>query len=699
MYKRLLQFTYKMEQSNLFISIKKGLITLIPVLVVGSVALMLKSLPIDSVRIFVENAAGGLLLKILNLIYDATFGMMAVYLLCGISYSYAATFEKGDDTFCLMAMIASLGAFIASFGEAEGQFQFVNMGAVGVFSAIICAIFGTMLFRFFVDHLPRYFRSYAAGVDHQVYTAVGMIVPLFLCILFFAIISWIIQFSTGEQNISMLLSEALIGLFKNISNELLGCILFVLFLDGFWFFGMHGGNVMEQVAQLYFPAAENTQTIISKSFMDNFALMGGCGATLCLLFALLLFSKNNSNRRLAWSAAPFAIFNMNELLVFGLPVIFNPMMLVPFLLTPVISLCIAYFATVVGFLPVVTSTITWTTPVLFSGYAATGSIRGVVVQLLILAVGTAAYVPFIRLSERMQKAHEQMMLEDFTRIFWKEYGTSQAGGYIGRTGKTGVIAKLLTMQLREDVNRNEIPVFFQPQIDSKGRIVGAEALLRWQYHGFSIAPPVAITLSQEDGLYGRLTECILNTVYSYTEHFKAVYSRELVVSANVTARQLDDRAFVENIIGKAGEMGIRRNLCLEVTEEETLDHFGNIQENLGRLREAGLSAAIDDFSMGHTSLKYLQENNFQYVKLDGTLVRQMMDNRRSQDIVHSITSLGNTLNFSVVAEYVETEKQRELLMDAGCHIFQGYLFSPAVGPDEFERMLIQNKRVFQKYNG
>ena len=77
----------------------------------------------------------------------------------------------------------------------------------------------------------------------------------------------------------------------------------------------------------------------------------------------------------------------------------------------------------------------------------------------------------------------------------------------------------------------------------------------------------------------------------------------------------------------------------------------------------------------------------------------MMDNRRSQDIVHSITSLGNTLNFSVVAEYVETEKQRELLMDAGCHIFQGYLFSPAVGPDEFERMLIENKRVLQKYNG
>lgn len=674
MYDKLLNFTYRMEQNRLFASIKKGLLMLIPVLVTGSVALMFKSLP------NIDHIASGVLLKLLNLIYDATFGMMAVYLCCGISYSYAATFESSDETFSLMAMMASLGSFLASFGEPSGMFQFINFGAVGVFTAIFCSVFATMLFYFFVRHLPLIFRSYAAGVDRQFRVAVSMIVPLFLCVLVFSLMSLAIQAFTGKQNMNLLLSDIVIRLFQNLPEELVSGLLFVTLLDGLWFFGMHGGNVMEQVAQSYFvPANTDPSVIVSKSFLDNFALIGGCGTTFCLLLALILFSKNANNRKLAWSAAPFAIFNMNELIVFGLPVILNPMMLIPFLLTPAVCLIISYIATKIGFLPVVTTTVTWTTPVLFSGYAATKSLHGVLVQLISLTAGVFLYMPFIRLSERMQEAHEKMLLDDLAKLFWK--GSSD--GYLGRSDHIGVIAKAVTSQLRDDVSQGKIPIYFQPQVNSQGKIIGAEALLRWQYHGYNVPPPITVALAQEDGIFDEMTTVILTLASDAAVQFLKNAESDFVVSANITARQLNNASFVSSVIGMVEQKNIQGNFCLEITEEDAIEQYSLIEENLGRLRKAGISTAIDDFSMGHTSLKYLQHNDFQFVKLDGSLVRKLHDNQRCQDIVRSIIKLGDDLHFSVVAEYVENDELQKLLESIGCHIFQGYLYSPAVPLEKF----------------
>lgn len=688
MYKSLLRITYKLEQNTLFSAIKKGLLTLTPILLTGSIALMLRSLPFPLLRAFLEQAAGGLLMRVLDLTYDATFGFMAIYLVCGISYSYASTFREEDETFRLMAMMTSIGCFIASFGADLGSFAFKDFGAVGAFSAIFCALLGTALFSWLVRTLPRWVHTYSAGADRSYRAVIPMIVPFALCVLVFAVLSILIQSFTGHQNLNDLAASAVVGLFQNLPNELASGVLFVLLLDGFWFFGMHGGNLMEQVAQSYLvPANAEPGTIVCKSFLDTFVLMGGCGATLCLLLALLLCSRNKSNRKLAWSAAPFALFNINELLVFGLPVILNPVLLVPFLLTPLLSLMIAYAATLAGLLPVITQSITWTTPVLFSGYAASGSVNGVLVQLLILAAGTALYIPFVRLSDRMQTAHERMMLEELDHLYWQESGTAQAGGYLGRPGRIGAVAKAMAGQLRLDAMAGEIPVCYQPQMDSKGTTVGAEALLRWRYHGHAVSPPLAVALAQEDGVYNRMTDCILERAATDAARFSHAAEGDFIVSVNVTAGQIDNPDFIAGVTALTQRTGVAGRLCLEITEEEALDRYDRIEAHLKRLYQAGISAAIDDFSMGHTSLRYLQNNGFQFVKLDGGLVRQLPDNSRCRDIVRSIISLGGDLGFTVVAEYVESEALRQLLLELGCQVFQGYLYSPAIPAGEFEQWI------------
>lgn len=691
MYQKLSNFTYRLEQNKLFASVKSGLIFLIPVLAIGSVALAIKNFPLPAFTNFLNQAAGGLAVRALDLIYDATLGMMAVYLTCSIAFCLAASYQDTNSNFQIMAIIASLSCFLISFGAPLGAFRFADFGALGIATAILCALASPILLRFFNRRFALRFRSYAAGADSQFQSVISMMPPLMLTILIFAFVCLAVQLLTNAQNLNEYLSNTVVYLFENVSNELLQGIIFLLLSSGLWFFGMHGGNILEQVSQSFFvPAIDMPERIINKSFLDSFALMGGSGATLCLLLSLLLFSRNKSNRRLAWFAVPFSLFNMNELLIFGIPIILNPMLLLPFLLTPILSLCIAYFATVMGFLPVVHETVVWTAPIFFNGYATTNSFHGIIVQLITLAAGTALYAPFIRLSEHLQYHYERSLLDDFTGIFWKEYGTAAADNYLGRSGRTGVMAKRLALQLEQDISQNNVPVFFQPQFDAKRKIVGAETLLRWKYHDMTIAPPITCQIAKEIGAFDRLTALVLKQAAADMHLFRKNTQADFSLSVNVTARQISDRKFIDSVIELVTKENITAGFCLELIENESIENYDNLNNHLALLNTHGIQAAIDDFSMGTASIKYLQNSNFQYVKLGGDLVKQLKYNDRSMEIVRSIVSLGNDLGFRVIAEYVETELLLDLLIQAGCRYFQGFLCSPAIPANDFVELQRQS---------
>lgn len=205
-----------------------------------------------------------------------------------------------------------------------------------------------------------------------------------------------------------------------------------------------------------------------------------------------------------------------------------------------------------------------------------------------------------------------------------------------------------------------------------------------------------IKLAREAGIYGDLTDCILDTAVADSARFRNALGRPLMVSVNISPYEANDEAFVRKAVRLVEEAGLQNSFCLEVTEEAALERFGKIAENLHNLFGHGILAAIDDFSMGQTSLKYLQGSNFQFVKLDGALVRQLLDSPRSQDIVRAIVGLGQDLNFQVVAEYVESRELRDLLLSLNCRIFQGYLYSPAVPPAELVRFVLDRDSARQR---
>ena len=132
-------------------------------------------------------------------------------------------------------------------------------------------------------------------------------------------------------------------------------------------------------------------------------------------------------------------------------------------------------------------------------------------------------------------------------------------------------------------------------------------------------------------------------------------------------------------------------MWLEITEQDVLTNSEMAANKISRLKDAGYTLLIDDFGMGHTSLNYLQSDSFSVVKLDGSLVRHILERETNQKIVASIIELSKKLNIKVIAEYVETEEQRQFLKDIGCDFYQGYLIGKPVVLEQFIENMAENR--------
>ena len=161
-------------------------------------------------------------------------------------------------------------------------------------------------------------------------------------------------------------------------------------------------NMTENMAA--YAAGETIPNILNVAMVPAFGMMGGSGGTICLVIATLLFSKYKPSRDIVKLAMVPGLFNINEPIIFGYPIVFNYALILPFILVPAMGITIGYIATAIGFMNPCVVQIPWTTPVLLSGFLATGGdFRAVIVQAVILALGVLIYLPFMKASETVQK--------------------------------------------------------------------------------------------------------------------------------------------------------------------------------------------------------------------------------------------------------------------------------------------------------
>lgn len=634
-------------------AVRHGLTLAIPFLIMGSFALLLTNFPLGVYQDFIRTWMNGAASAILETLYQISLGSLALVLTVTISISYGHLTET-DQLF--LYPIVAVCSYLAFCGGIENQSDYI-FNAEWVFTAMVITLLSCVLFHKILKLGHRFERLHTTGADYLFNISIQCLIPVILVSLFFAVTGYVLRVAWDSSNITNFGSYLFLKLFDKISGNLFGILLYVVMTHLLWFMGIHGTNTLEAVSRhLFEQNVEINQSLVlaghipteifSKTFLDTFVFIGGCGTALSFVLALYIASKQSHNRKMSFVALPSALFNISEIAVFGFPIIFNLTMLIPFILTPVILTLISASAIKTGLVPAVTQSVEWTIPILLSGYQATGSVSGSLLQLFNLLVGVFIYMPFVRRSEKQETGKFKQAVRQMEQDMAAGERDGVIPAYLSHKYPYYYYAKTLSMDLTNAMKRGQLQLFYQPQISSQGELHGMEALLRWNHPvtGY-IAPPVLIRLAHESGILNELGYSLLDRACLDAQAIQNSVSNNICLSINISPKRLQDPGFFDKTLEIVRQYPLERiHVVLEITERAAMELSAELKKKMEYMKEQGLEFSLDDFGMGHNSLVQLQEGCFNEVKIDGNLVSQLPNNKSTREIISGIVQMSQNLN-------------------------------------------------------
>lgn len=255
-----------------------------------------------------------------------------------------------------------------------------------------------------------------------------------------------------------------------------------------------------------------------------------------------------------------------------------------------------------------------------------------------------------------------------------------------------VVRMMLESNLRVALALEQFQLYYQVQVNAEGKLIGAEALLRWIHPDRGFIPPAEfISLAEETGLIVPIGLWVMDTACAQLKKWEGhADTRHMTLAVNVSAKQFQQADFVDSISGIVRKHQIDpTRLKIELTESTILDNVDDTTEKMHQLKKLGIFFSMDDFGTGYSSLAYLQRLPLNQLKIDQSFVRDISDDENDATIVRAIISLGINLGLNVIAEGVETSEQRRFLIAHNCFAFQGYLFSKPVPIEGLQALFSQ----------
>jgi len=248
--------------------------------------------------------------------------------------------------------------------------------------------------------------------------------------------------------------------------------------------------------------------------------------------------------------------------------------------------------------------------------------------------------------------------------------------------------------LRNAVERDEFVLYYQPQLDMKtGKIVGMEALIRWQHPELGMVPPGRfISIAEETGMIVEIGAWVLRSACAQNKAWQDAGYDKLRVAVNLSARQFGAADLIENLAAVLRDTGLEpKYLEIELTESLFMSDITPAVDLLHRIKALGVNLSIDDFGTGYSSLSYLSRFPIDVLKIDRSFVADITRDANDEAIVTSIIALAHNLKLAVIAEGVETGEQLDYLRRHGCDEMQGYYFSKPLPATQFEQLLIEGR--------
>jgi len=681
-------FLDRIEGNCSFTAIRHGMISIIPLMVIASIALMIISLPIPAYQDFINGIFDGKVVELLDFIYSGVFDAFAIILAVATSISYSIKKQKQmqqpiNISDILVLTLITLASLVATLGIQYEDFSVSMLSNLNTITALFVSLVSAKMF--YGIKKIKFFKYINRGtVNDNIYTgAIEGLIPAIVIIGFFSVFRLLFEFVFNVDSLQELFVIAANNMLNAVDNNFGEGLVIIFMTHIMWFFGIHGNNVLQPIVENKY--TDISASIYTKTFQDSFVIIGGCGTVLCLVLAILIFSRKKNIRNIASLASSTVIFNISEIVAFGLPVILNPTFLVPFLCLPIFNYLVSYATVYLDLVPNVTNQVEWATPIILNAYQATGSWRGILLQIALITVGTLVYKPFVDLFEKQNDKRFSEDVKELVELLKRDEENNKEVVYTELQDEYGNIARLLANELEEAVEKKELFLVYQPQVDANDICVGGEALIRWKHPlADYIYPPLIIKLAREKGFLYKVEKFIIESACKDIHRIEEEVDVDFKISVNLTNGSLEWDGLEECIARNVSKYDVPNNrLWLEITERDAISSSVDTIEKIQNLKNKGHKFLIDDFGMGHTSLLYLQTNQFDVLKLDGILTKDILENKRNSKIVEVIAQLGSSLKVDIIAEYVTTREQRDELVEMGCYAFQGNLYSVPIKIDEF----------------
>ncbi|KRK46001.1 permease IIC component [Dellaglioa algida] len=399
------------------IAIRDAFVVIMPLMILGALGTLVNNLPIPGFTNFMD----GLFPKIVNEapiwkslgggVWNASFGIMSLFIAFLVAHNVAKSYGKDG----MAAGTVSVASFFAL-----GGLQLAGMTSTGLFVALLVALISGELFQRLSGN-KHLIINMPDGVPPAVAKAFASLFPAMIVVTIFAFINTLFQ-GFGVTDIIASFYKLVQEPFMGLANSYPSALLLAFIAPFLWFFGLHGANMIDPLMQtINAPAiAANVKAlsegkaipfIVNKPFFDSFVNLGGTGATIGLIIAIFIVGRKNKPYKMisSLSAAP-GIFNINEPMMFGLPIVLNPIMFVPFILTPMVLVTVAYVATATGIVPAATVMPPWVTPPIIGGILATKSMAGGVLAAVNVVISALIYAPFVILATKeVEKAEEEAL--------------------------------------------------------------------------------------------------------------------------------------------------------------------------------------------------------------------------------------------------------------------------------------------------
>jgi lactose/cellobiose-specific phosphotransferase system IIC component len=466
------------------------------------------------------------------------------------------------------------------------------------------------------------------------------------------------------EGLHYLLNEIQIDIPNHLSLLLKSIISHLL-----WFLGIHGGNTVAALIGEGFMAEPIINQLSHREFYNLFVIFGGSGAVLALIIAILIASKYESTKNIAKLSFPFSFFNISEVIIFALPIVFNKKLLLPFVLIPILNFILAYFILYTFFPDIDSTSVAWVIPIFLNTYLSfDGNLWMIALQAFLLTIDILIYIPFIKDYRQIEDIEPQLsQLTKHLQINQEFNAKRDINMYKAQSEiieASRELENIITL-----ISENSLLLYYQPIVNIHNGTKNYEALLRLKLANGEIRGPYFLNEIEIAGFAPIIDFWVIKEVARTLKEI----DREKLGNSSISINLHPDTLNNTQIILQTINLLKGETIKFEILERDFLNN-SNAKNNLLLLEKNGFKISMDDLGEGYSSYTMLYDLPLDTVKIDKSLIDEIA-NPNAQKVVKHIIQLCKDLGYTIIVEGVETESQYLLIKTFGADYVQGFYFS------------------------